>query len=165
MELLHVISEKLKIEQDFEASLKFILTRICAFQKWPVGHAYVRPENIDGEVCMRPTGVWHLERSSSALDTFVSVTSRTVFNNGEGLPGRVSVSGRAEWVEDVTIDPNFPRAKLAQDIGVKGAFAFPVSDKLGVRYVLEFFSLKVEEPDIPTLSFMSQLGYEMSKYL
>ena len=165
LELLHVISEKLKVEQDFEASLKFILTRICAFQKWPVGHAYVRPENIDGEVCMRPTGVWHLESSSSALDTFVSVTSRTVFKNGEGLPGRVSVSGRAEWVEDVTIDPNFPRAKLAQDIGVKGAFAFPVSDKLGVRYVLEFFSLKVEEPDIPTLSFMSQLGYEMSKYL
>ena len=114
---------------------------------------------------MRPSGVWHLESSSVALDTFVSVTSRTVFKNGEGLPGRVSVSGRAEWVEDVTIDPNFPRAKLAQDIGVKGAFAFPVSDELGVRYVLEFFSLKVEEPDIPTLSFMSQLGYEMSKYL
>ena len=65
----------------------------------------------------------------------------------------------------MSIDPNFPRAKLAQDIGVKGAFAFPITDKVGVRYILEFYSLNVEKPDAPTLSFMSQIGYEISKYL
>ena len=114
---------------------------------------------------MKPSAVWHLETSSATLDTFVSVTAKTSFKSGEGLPGRVLSSSNAEWVQDVTMDPNFPRAKLAKDIGVKGAFAFPVTDEYGVRYVLEFFSLNVEEPDIPTLSFMSQLGYEMSKYL
>ncbi len=165
LELLHIISKKLKTEQNFEASLRFILSQICRFQGWPVGHAYFRSENSPEEVCMKPSAVWHLETSSATLDTFVSVTAKTSFKSGEGLPGRVLASSKAEWVQDVTMDPNFPRAKLAEDIGVKGAFAFPVTDEYGVSYVLEFFSLNVEEPDIPTLSFMSQLGYEMSKYL
>ena len=165
LELLHVISEKLKTDRNFETALHFILKRICQFQGWPVGHAYVRSENSTEEIYMKPSTVWHIETSSAALDTFVSVTSKTVFKPGKGLPGRVLASNRAEWIEDVSIDPNFPRAILAKDIGVKGAFAFPVTDVLGVRYVLEFFSLNVEEPDVPTLSFMSQLGYEMSKYL
>ena len=87
------------------------------------------------------------------------------FAEGIGLPGRVLKSGNAAWIEDVTTDPNFPRAQLAKDIGVRGAFAFPVIDTDGVSYVLEFYSLNVEQPDAPTLSFMSQIGYEISKYL
>jgi hypothetical protein len=97
LELLHLISEKLKTEQNFKASLHFILTQICKFQGWPVGHAYVRSGDISEEVCMKPSLVWHLETSSTVLDTFVSVTEQSIFKNGEGLPGRVLASSQAAW--------------------------------------------------------------------
>ena len=164
MSLLQKISKKMAKESNFDNALHFILNNICNFQKWPVGHAYCRTEEAN-EYKMSPTNVWHINERTEAIDNFVAVTSSMDFATGIGLPGRVLKSGKAAWIEDVTIDPNFPRAQLARDIGVKGAFAFPVKDTEGVSYVLEFYSLDVEQPDAPTLSFMSQIGYEISKYL
>ena len=162
--LLQIISEKMSEEGDFDDALHFILMKICEFQKWPVGHAYIRTGELQ-KYEMEATNIWHIDKHSEAIDNFMQVTSTTDFASGKGLPGRVLASGNAAWIENVSTDPNFPRASLAQNIGVKGAFAFPVTDTHGVRYVLEFYSLKTEHPDIPTLSFMSQIGYEISKHL
>ena len=162
--LLEIISKKMSDSRNFEDTLSFILGKICKFQKWPVGHAYYRNEESQQHE-MAPTNIWHIDAKTKAIENFVQVTSTTNFRIGRGLPGRVLESGKAEWIQDVSTDSNFPRARLAQDIGVKGAFAFPITDKVGVRYVLEFYSLNVEKPDASTLSFMSQIGYEISKYL
>ena len=164
--LLQIISKKMLEETDFFEKLEFIIRKICEYQNWPVGHAYVLHGNLNSKLSkLSPTKIWYIENNSAAISNFVEVTRNSEFSPGEGLPGRVLSSKSAAWIEDVTSDVNFPRAKLAEDIGVKGAFAFPISDQEGVRYVLEFYSLNIEKPDVPTLSFMSQIGYEISKYL
>ncbi|SVE36341.1 uncharacterized protein METZ01_LOCUS489195, partial [marine metagenome] len=147
--LLEIISKKMSDSRNFEDTLSFILGKICKFQKWPVGHAYYRNEDSQQHE-MAPTNIWHIEAETEGIRNFAQVTSATSFPIGKGLPGRVLESGKAAWIADVSIDPNFPRARLAKDIGVKGAFAFPITDKVGVRYILEFYSLNVEEPDAPT---------------
>ncbi|MDR4486667.1 MAG: PAS domain S-box protein [Nitrospirales bacterium] len=52
----------------------------------------------------------------------------------------------ATWISDITQDPNFPRAHMADELGIRGGFAFPVIMGNAVMSVLEFFSRSVEHP-------------------
>ena len=65
------------------------------------------------------------------------MTEATHFVPGAGLPGRVLESGEPAWITDVTKDRNF-RVTMAADLGVKGAFAFPVLVGTNVVAVLGF---------------------------
>jgi signal transduction histidine kinase/DNA-binding response OmpR family regulator len=79
------------------------------------------------------------------------------------LPGRVLASRQPAWIMDVTRDPNFPRAKAAVDIGVKGAFGFPVLAGARVVAVLEFFTRELHEPDEELLQAMSYIGTQLGR--
>ena len=65
------------------------------------------------------------------------------------------------WVMDVTRGPDFPRSEAATDVGVKGAFAFPVLTTAGVVAVLEFFTGEPKEPDELLLQGMAQVGIQL----
>ena len=93
------------------------------------------------------------------------ITQETPLEAGVGLPGRVLVSGEPVWIIDVTKDLNFPRAKLAQDIGVKAGFAFPILIGIRVVGVMEFFSPKAVEPDPQMLYIMAQIGTLLGRVL
>ena len=75
------------------------------------------------------------------------MTESTKFRKGEGLPGRILESGDPAWIVNVQDDPNFPRNRLATDLGVKGAFGFPVKIRGETVGVLEFFSNREMSPD------------------
>ena len=87
----------------------------------------------------------------------------TPFKFGEGLPGRVWKENKPQWIEDVTTDPNFPRASHAKDIGVRCGLAFPVYTSEKLKYVFEIFSLKPEKPDPQGLEMMGQIGFDISR--
>jgi GAF domain-containing protein len=70
---------------------------------------------------------------------------------------------QAFWVMDVTQDDNFPRAKAAVNIGVKGGFAFPVLTAGRVAAVLEFFTSEPREPDELLLRGMAQIGIQLGQ--
>jgi GAF domain-containing protein len=67
------------------------------------------------------------------------------------------------WIMDVTRDDNFPRAKAAANLGVKGAFGFPVLTATGVAAVLEFFTSEPKEPDEVLLRAMAQIGLQLGQ--
>jgi len=142
----------------FEDALQVCLEDVCANTGWPVGHVYLPARDFSGELA--PTTLWHLE-NPERFETFRKVTEETRFAPGVGLPGRVLASGKPAWIIDVTKDPNFPRAKLAKNIGVKAAFGFPVLVGTEVAAVLEFFSLEAEEPDEPLLEVMGHIGIQL----
>ena len=79
------------------------------------------------------------------------------------MPGRVLVGGEPAWIVDVTKDPNFPRAKLAEDIGVRSGFALPVLIGRDVREVLEFFSDEVVDPDESLLQMLVSVGTQLGR--
>ena len=58
-------------------------------------------------------------------------------------------------------DPNFPRARLCDDIGVKGAFGFPVKIKGQLIAVLEFFADQEMEPDENLLMMVRAVGEQV----
>ncbi len=143
-------------------TLEYCLKRICAHTGWPVGHLYLTSERYSLQLV--PAGIWHLE-DPARFETFRNITDVTPFNSGEGLPGRVIASGKPAWIIDVTKDPNFPRANLAKNIGVKAGFAFPIPIGDEIVGVMEFFSTQAVEPNGKLLGIMTQLGTQMGRVL
>jgi DNA-binding response OmpR family regulator len=46
--------------------------------------------------------------------------------SGVGIVGRVAISGRPVWIEDVAVDRNFPRVELAGRAGIRSAAGVPM---------------------------------------
>ncbi len=141
-----------------EAALQVAIDQVCRLTGWPVGHVYVPAS--DGTPDLEPTSLWCLE-DPARFEVFREVTERTRFAPGRGLPGRVLSSGQPAWIVDVTRDSNFPRARLATNLGVRGAFAFPVLVDDDVVAVLEFFSSRAKAPDKRFLELMAQVGVQL----
>jgi PAS domain S-box-containing protein len=160
LRLLHAVTVAAYEAATVEEALQAGLDQVCAYTGWPVGHAYVRAG--DGSQELVPTTIWHLDRPED-FASFVQVTQATPLAAGVGLPGRVLAGKAPVWVMDVTQDANFPRAKAATNLGVKGAFGFPVVTAAGVVAVLEFFTSEPQEPDEPLLQAMVQVGIQLGQ--
>jgi PAS domain S-box-containing protein len=158
--LLHQVTVAAYEAATVEEALQAGIDRVCAYTGWPVGHVYVRSGRGSEELV--PTPIWHLDRPDE-FESFVRVTAGTRLGVGEGLPGRVLAGRVPLWIMDVGRDDNFPRARAAGDLGVKGAFGFPVLTRSGVEAVLEFFTREPREPDDVLLQAMAQIGLQLGQ--
>ncbi len=158
--LLHQVTVAAYEAATVEEALQAGIDQVCAYTGWPVGHVYVLAD--DGSQELVPTTIWHLDRPED-FESFVRVTEATRLAAGAGLPGRVLAGKQPFWIMDVTQDDNFPRAKAAANLGVKGAFAFPVLTAAGVVAVLEFFTSEPKEPDEVLLRAMAQIGLQLGQ--
>ncbi len=145
-----------------EEAMQVCLDEVCALTEWPVGHAYVLAD--DGTDELVSAKLWHLDRPKQ-FETFRRVTEDTRFKPGIGFPGRVLLSGKSAWIVDVNKDPNFPRVRVAEDIGVKASFAFPVLVGKDVVAVLEFFSPEAVDPDQRLLDVMAHVGTQLGRVI
>ena len=130
--------------KSIEDALQKCINEVCTQLEWPIGHVYFPAE--DNPTRLEPSTLWFLD-NPDRYNVFRDITETTSCEIGAGLPGRVLKTKKPAWIPDVTKDTNFHRAKDAQDIGVKAAFAFPVILHSEVIAVLEFFSPLAIEPD------------------
>ncbi|HSA79832.1 MAG TPA: response regulator [Geminicoccaceae bacterium] len=158
--LNQVITAAANEAASFESAMQIALDQVCAQTGWPVGHAYMLADEQSGELVT--SLVWHLG-DAERFEAFRRVTEAARCAPGVGLPGRVSKSGRPAWITDVTKDRNFPRAKVASELGIKGAFAFPVLVGSDVVAVLEFFSDQAVEPYEALLDVTAQIGTQLGR--
>ncbi len=143
-------------------TFQYCLKRICHHTGWPVGHLYLvdktaRPPLVSSTI-------WHLDNLNQ-FETFREISEATNFDPGIGLPGRVLESGKPAWIIDVTEDPNFPRAKLSHNLGVKAGFAFPVLIREEVVGIMEFFSEEAAEPEDKLLEVMGHIGAQLGRVI
>ena len=158
--LLHRATEMAAETDSFEEALQQVVNMVCEMTGWPVGHVYeISPDDTN---LLVPTTIWHLKKPD-AYSIFQEVTERTQFLVGKGLPGRILESGEPAWITNVQIDPNFPRNKLARDLGVKGAFGFPVKISGEVVAVLEFFADQEVSPDEKLMQTIRNVGEQLSR--
>src|SRR6202050_510396 len=140
--------------------LQTALDQICSHTGWPVGHALLLEKGRTDKLVT--TGLWHLD-DPVLFETFRTVSEVSSFANEVGLPGRVLSSGKPAWIVDVQEDGNFPRLKLAADIGVRAGFGFPILVGTRVGGVLEFFSNESVEPDTCLLELMARIGTQLGR--
>ena len=83
------------------------------------------------ETRLRCVGTWRMP--GLPLQEFTAVTAGPYLRIGVGLPGRVWSRREPVWIRDVTRDPNFPRAQVAERAGLHSAFALPILQGRRVR--------------------------------
>jgi PAS domain S-box-containing protein len=93
-----------------------------------------------------------------AAEDFEAASRTIALASGEGLPGRVWLSGEPAWIADVLADENFPRAAAARRAGLHAAFCFPIRSARGVLGVIELFTGEPRELDPELLATMAALG-------
>ena len=147
--------------QDFKLALQACLDCIASSLEWPIGHIYELDETNN---VLKPTNIWYA-RDEEKAKNFKCITSRTTFNKGVGLPGRILSSRNSAWIEDVYQDTNFPRANACRDVGVHGAVGFPIILDNKVSLVFEFFSYNTKPFDHDLLRVFSVLGEQISRVL
>ncbi|HYE15218.1 MAG TPA: PAS domain S-box protein [Pyrinomonadaceae bacterium] len=154
------VTRALAEAHDFAKAVPGILRAVCEGLGWGLGALWRVDE---GDALMRFVEAWHAPGVDAA--EFEALSSRRVFERGEGLPGRVWESGRPEWVEDLATDYNFPRSRAAERAGLRGAFAFPVT--LGGRALgaMEFFAREARPPDEALLAMMSHVGSQIGQVM
>jgi PAS domain S-box-containing protein len=112
---------------------------------------------------LRCVGTWQAEAVQA--DRFAALSRATGFAPGIGLPGRVWVTGQPAWLPDVLHDDNFPRAHVAEEVGLHGALASPIVHGGDVLGVMEFFSCEVRPPDAELLATLTTIGQQMGIYV
>ncbi len=158
IKLLQEITLDANEAASLEEAMHICLHRICSFSNWPIGHVYM----VGSDGILEPTTIWEL-RDVKKYHAFQKVTEETTLDICKGLPGRVLADSKAHWIINVTKDDNFSRIKVAADVGLKGAFAFPVLEGESVVAVLEFFSNTAEQPDPFILKIIPLLGTQLGR--
>ena len=102
--LLQTIAMEVGAADDLSSALKVVLRRVCEKTGWVIGQAWIPRD--DGTV-LDCSPAWF--SVATGLEKFREHSETTTFPPGVGLPGRVWSSKQPVWVQDVTLDTNFPR--------------------------------------------------------
>jgi two-component system sensor kinase FixL len=142
----------------FEDALSNTLARVCRFNGWCFGHAFLATGEQPDE--LRPCRADYQE-APERFEQFRAFTLKTTLRRGQGLPGRVLASGRPEWTDELREDLVARRAELGSDLGVKLALAFPAIADNRVVAVLEAFSDVGTDVPPRTLEMMNVVGLQL----
>jgi PAS domain S-box-containing protein len=125
---------------DLPSTLEVVLRRVCERTGWVIGQAWLPRKDRS---VLDYAASWF---SDAGLEKFKDISKQTVLAPGQGLPGRVWLSKQPAWLENATLDPNFPRAQVAAQLGLKAALALPIQANGEVVGVIEFF-LREQRPE------------------
>jgi PAS domain S-box-containing protein len=162
LDLLQTITMEVAAAGDLSSALEVVLRRICEKTGWVLGQAWV--PNQDGTVLDCGAMCFCGEAD---LKEFRAASEESHFIPGIGLPGRVWKSKQPAWIQDVTLDGNFPRNKPAAKVGLRAAVGIPILSRGEVIAVIEFFvheSRSENEPLIKVITAVaSQLDLVMER--
>jgi PAS domain S-box-containing protein len=155
LELLRDVATTANQATTVAQAMQFAVDRLCQFTAWPLGHAVGSPH----------LGSFHIWTSieERRFDAFRSVSEASGISTAGDLPAKVFTSARAIWVRDVANHPDFARQPVAQQAGIKSAFAFPVMSGNEVVAVLEFFSSDYSDRDDAILEIMTLVGNQLGQ--
>ena len=138
-----------------------VLAAIGSNMGWDAGILWVVDHDSGA---LRAQTVW--ARQGIDLAAFARASRDLRFDpDSGGLPGDVWSSGAPMAVPDFGENPDFPRAPLAREAGLRSAVGFPVSGAQGVIGVVEFFSAEAEPADPLLLATMSDLGSQLGQFV
>jgi PAS domain S-box-containing protein len=154
LSLLRKVSLAIGEAETSEIAFQQVLTHICEFMEWPLGHVYVWSDSAQSLVS---SGIWYVAEGYH-FKPFRELSERTRFEPGQGTVGRVIASGKPVNVLDVRSDAGFVRQLPVDEGGIRAYFSFPVMVGDQVQAVIEFFSPESGAPDADMTLIISHAG-------
>lgn len=155
------IASAVNSESEIKEVISCVLRRLARFNGWQFGHAFLRDQ--DDRQLLKPVSTAYTKEASH-YEKFGQFTSQTTWREGEGLPGRVAAGGGPILAEDCCQDFDDKRVRLARELGLRSAFAFPILINAEVVGVLEFFSDKVIRDDSSIeLNSIAAIGLQVGR--
>src|SRR5215813_7851942 len=137
-----------------------LLQYVCEALDWELGELWV--VNSESNT-LHIEGSWHLP--TYEVEEFERAGRKTILFPGIDLVGRVLASSQPAWIDNVVDDKNFPRAPIAERVGLHGAFAFPIRVGELVACVMAFYNREVVQPDDEMLQMFDALGRQVGDFI
>jgi signal transduction histidine kinase len=139
-DFLYQLSQLSQTEFSTREAMQLYVNGICLLRDWPMGHIYRAERNEEDEcVSLFSTDIWYLKQEQRFAE-YQKAANNTVYNLGEGLPGRVLDSRKPQWIEHIKFAAYCSHGDLLIHAGIRGALALPIKLYDTVIAVVEFFS-------------------------
>ncbi len=159
--ILERLGKKINQTPDINQVLQELVALVCNHFDWQIAHVLI----ADASGTTRSAKIWNIppnQRNSK----FVQMSESGEFASGKGLPGRVYQSKKLEWISNVTLDTNFPRAQAAKELGLVSGVALPLLSRKGeVLMVIEYFATKEQKPKESFCTLLEQSGQIIGKLI
>ncbi len=156
------LTHSIKLTEQFRQMLE----QGCRSSGWEFGEAWI-PDAEQAQLVY--SGAYYYDQSElTVLQQFSKASESQTFSCDEGLPGRVWVTQKPEWLPNLSSisTTDYLRADLACKAGLETAFALPVLDNVQVIAVLVFYTRKAYCLDSDVSEMMTavfQLGSVIQK--
>ena len=137
-----------------------ILQAICESLGWDLAEIWMvdRQANL-----LRCLDIWY--KKSVNAQEFETLSRQSTFGFGIGLPGCVWASNEPVWFTNVVDNVKFLRGKIAAEVGLHGAFGFPVRSGGNILGVITCFNQQTQQPDLDLIQMMSSLGDQVGQFI
>jgi PAS domain S-box-containing protein len=160
--LLLTITQAINEAPDLNTAIEISLNKVCQATGWNYGEAWVMGKDKLSFVC---SPVWC--SNDSRLTKFRKTSEKCVFSAGKGLPGRVWLSGKPEWIPDVSLisEDVFPRVTVAKECGVRAGLGVPIISDNEVLAVLVFLMLECQKKDKSLVDIVSAVATQLGSVI
>jgi len=158
--LLQTITFAISEAGDLHSALKIVLQKVCEATGWAMGEAWV--PNSDG-TSLECSPAWYSR--GEGLEKLRKESGEMIFPPGIGLPGKVWASKKPAWVKDISLDPNFLRSKMTDEVGIRTAMAIPVPIGDEIIAVMDFFEFEFREEDERLLETISSVATQLGSLI
>lgn len=158
--LQHAVTQVLAGSASLSVAAPMILRAVCETIGWQVGEFWRVDHSAD---LIRLDTVWHSPGLAAAA--FVASTQQLAFPPGRGLPGEVWASGQALWTRDLAAAPIFVRQGGARELGLRGAYAFPIRTVQATLGVMVFFGRDALEPAADWSQTLDAIGRQTGDFI
>ncbi len=137
-----------------------VIERVCMEIGWDAGTLWILDPT---EHRLRCVEAW--SREEELFAPLMSASLEHAFERGVGLPGQVWESGRAAWIEDVTMGSEFTRREATIESSVRSAASVPVMVDGAINGVIELYTTTPQRESPTLLEFFAGIGGQIGQYI
>ncbi len=160
LETEHQINRLLVHAESLESVLPNVLSSICKTLNAQISALWLPDEQGQTLDCREI----FIQGGGAGLKKFAAQCRESHFSKGQGQPGRVWQTLKADTIEDLPSDPGFIRAGAIK-AGLVSAMAMPVVMGNECFGVIEVFSKTKLERQQPLLDLLQSIGSEIGKFI
>jgi len=160
LKLEHTVAQCLADANNSSEGLKAVIRAVCETVGWECGRYFHSDEEFQ---LLRFADGWGIP--DSAVQQFLAKSRELTYAPGVGLAGKVWQSRQPIWSTDITREARVAQSVLAHNVGMRGAFVFPIISAGKTVGVLAFDSRDVRESEDRLLQSVRVIGQQIGQFM